>query len=115
MRALRRLMVVQASTKRYPPVDVATRTRGAAVTNLSSLMVCPLDPVGSEVQRYETLDLPVNTFQTFTQRCDVIAGDVLVVDGVDYMVHAVSDWDGPSARPADHLLHLYVHRVAKPA
>ncbi len=111
MKRLRRMMTVRASTKRFPAMDAGKR--GAAAAHLASLVVCPLDPVGSEAQRWETLDIPVDARQTFTQKCDVIAGDVLVVDGVDYPVHLVRDWDGPSRRDGDRLLHLILQRPAR--
>lgn len=107
----RDLCTVTASTKRN--ADLGSGRTGAPATNLSSLLVTPLWPVGqSTVQRF-ALARPAETKECFHVPTaggslpDVVEGDVLVVSGTDYPVQHVAEWtDGDVP-----CLHIIVHQV----
>lgn len=61
--AIKRLLKVDASTKRYPAMS--SGKRGAPVANLTGLRSTPLDPFTPDLARREALDTPHTLLQTF--------------------------------------------------
>lgn len=86
---------VTASTKRNTTTGGRT---GAATTNLSSLLITPLWPLNQETTRALGIDSPREFRQCFhvpngtTTLPDVMEADLLVVNGVEYPVYYVGEW-----------------------
>lgn len=98
-----------ASTKRSP--TLAGGKVGAAVENIASLKCYPLvqlrDP--ALVERYATKAASL-IYETFVQDgVDVLAGDVLVISGTDYLVVGVNAYPWPG--PGGNRLHIIVEEV----
>ena len=89
--SFKRMANVDCSTKRVPAfVD---NERGPAIEYLTGLKCLPLDPVTPETEFLPILDSPFQNRETSLQGDpDIVKGDILVVDGVDYKINAVSDW-----------------------
>jgi hypothetical protein len=89
------LSIVACSTKR---ASIAAGKRAAPSANLLGLFCTPLDPVDSELASRAGLSTPLEVWQTFIEGTpDIIAGDVLTVEGTDYPIRAVwdySNWNG---------------------
>jgi len=92
MRSFGRMATVTATLKRPP--DIAGGQRGEPVpVDGWTAEVLPLMPVDAHTQQVAGLDTPVGVLQTFAQGdIDIRAGDVLVVDGVEYPVRWVEYW-----------------------
>ena len=89
-----KLATVTASTKRSPAVSsgkIGTRT-----TQVASLMCTPIDPISSAQAGFEdepVLDAHVQLFQTYCESTvDILQGDQLTANSVDYTVKSVSNW-----------------------
>lgn len=87
---LRRMLTVTASTKRAPAI--ASGKRGAAATNVASLLCMPLDPVDPELRQRLALNTPHELLQTMTLETDIREGDILVVAGKEYPVRSCAEW-----------------------
>jgi hypothetical protein len=84
---------VVASTKRAPDVNVTTGKAGAPVIFIDYLECFPPVSVSSPMEWRETLQLKtlVNLLETYVQGdLDIIAGDVLTINGKDYPVRFVN-------------------------
>jgi len=104
---------IQSSTKRNS--DLGNGIRGGAVTYLTSLMITPLYPLSGQTVRMLNLS---GAQLRETKECfhlpgagsalpDVREGDRLVLDGVEYPVSYVAEWqdaDLPS-------LHIVVGEI----
>nr|ASV43905.1 hypothetical protein [Hot spring virus BHS1] len=68
---------------------------GAAPTTILTGLACtPLDPVSAETQTRLKLDSPYELRQcSFQSGHDIRKGDLISLDGVDYPVRAVEDYD----------------------
>ena len=85
------LATVTASTKRAPALSGGKR--GAATTNIASLVCTPLDPIDPELRSRLAINTPHEVLQTFVETAlDVIEGDLLVVSSIEYPIRAVADW-----------------------
>ncbi len=87
-----RLAVLTCAVKRLAPMD-STGKRQEAALHLESLKCMPLDPVDEEIRREAELSKPFQALQTFLEGdFDIREKDILVVDGVDYVVRAAGAW-----------------------
>lgn len=103
-----RLATVAASTKR-PPV-VSGGKRGTPAAYLSDIRVTPLDPVDPETRQRLALQTPHELLQTFAQGgLDILEGDLLVVDGVEYPVRSAAEWLWRSSE----YVHLIVEELKR--
>jgi hypothetical protein len=101
-----RLATVEAITKRNPAKSGGKV--GAPVEHLTGLKILPLMPVSKEIQEKYQLKSPRLSFVTYIQDVtDILHGDVLVVDSVDYNIIASSPWVG-----IWECLELVVEKVA---
>lgn len=94
-----------AATKR---AEIVSGKRGAPAVNLTGLSITPLDPISPDTQNRLQLDTPFKMRETYTEGdYDIVDGDILTVDSVDYPVRAVEkyEWD------TTHYLHLIVEVV----
>jgi len=99
-----RLATETASTKRNPAI--ASGKRGSPATYLTGLRCTPLDPVDPEMRNRLNLDTPYELLQTFVVGAqDILEGDVLTLNGVDYPIRAVAEWPA-SRQGGDALRHL---------
>lgn len=93
MTAFDKLAKKSASTKRAPTATAAKHV-GAAAENLSGLRCTPLDQSVPESMRELVIDAPYVPLVTVIHGDhDILAGDVLVVDGVEYPIRAVRRFD----------------------
>ncbi|MEM7344588.1 MAG: hypothetical protein AAF485_10120 [Chloroflexota bacterium] len=84
------MATLSANTKRATVVD---GKRAAPSAHLIGLNCTPLDPVSADVAQREQIITPHELKQTFIEGdYDIVEGDVLVVDGVDYPIKSVADW-----------------------
>lgn len=90
-RAFDRMATVTAATKRPP--SMSGGRRGSPVDHLSGFACLPLDPVSADTVQRLGLQTPVRALQTVTKETDIKEGDVLVVDGEEYVIRSVSDWE----------------------
>lgn len=74
-RAMKRLLKVDASTKRQPVISGGKR--GAPATNLTGLRSTPLDPLSPEIAERLALETPHTLLQTFVDGGDVFYDLVL--------------------------------------
>lgn len=89
--SFRRMMVVDASTQR-PPATPGGK-RGTPVEYLLYLKCTPVDPVSPETKLRMGLNSPYAVWQTFVDSdVDIVAGDVMVIEGASYPVRLVADW-----------------------
>ena len=83
-----RAATTTASTKR----ETISNGLSSLETNIASMNIYPLMPLDATLQNYAGLDWR-ETFQTFVDGDeDVLEGDVLVVDDVEYPIRAVEEW-----------------------
>jgi hypothetical protein len=86
-----RLATVTASTKRSP--GVSGGKRGTPALNIASLKCTPLDPVQAETAFRAGLESPFGLLGTFVDAdLDIIQGDILVVDEIEYPIKALEKW-----------------------
>lgn len=77
---------------------VTAKTKRAALTTgwvdeLTGLKCFPLAPVDPETRKRMDLNTPHMVFETFFQDApDIKAGDLLVIDSVEYPVRSVAPW-----------------------
>jgi len=96
-----KLATVTASTKRPPAIS--SGKRGAPAENVASLVCTPLDPcdpgMRAELQQRLALNTPHELLQTFVDSgVDIVEGDLLVVDSVEYPVRSAGQWTwGPTS------------------
>lgn len=93
--SMARFLTVTASTKRAPVI--AGGKRGAAATNVASLLCTPLDPVdsalSSELRQRLALNTPHLLLQTFVAaNLDIERGDILVVGSEEYPIRSCAEW-----------------------
>lgn len=87
-----RLATLTASTKR-PPATSGGKVAVPA-TNLSSLSCTPLDPVDTELRERFGLDTSITVKQSFADGgLDIKAGDILVVNSIEYPIKALGEWE----------------------
>jgi len=87
------LASVTASTKRFASVGASTGLRSAATTSIASLKCTPLDPVDPETKQRLGLDTPHTLLQCYVDAgLDIRAGDILVVDSVEYPIKVCGTW-----------------------
>ena len=93
--SLAKLATVSASTKRAPAIS--SGKRGAAATNLTGLLITPLDPIDPEIRQRLGLNTPHEVYITFVDTAvDIMEGDLLVVGSTEYPVRSVADWSAGS-------------------
>lgn len=85
------LATVTASTKR---ATMSGSKRGSPTTNLASISILPLMPVGDgDIREQLGTSAPFELLQTAVDGdADIREGDILVVDSVEYDVRGVGDW-----------------------
>lgn len=98
-----------ASTKRSPTATGGKT--GAAVENIASFKCYPpvqlRDP--ALVTQYATKAASL-IYETFVQDgVDILAGDVLVIDSIDYLVVGVNSYPWPG--PGGNRLHIIIEGV----
>ncbi|MFN8493133.1 MAG: hypothetical protein U0350_36355 [Caldilineaceae bacterium] len=97
----RSLCTVTASTKRGPQ-DGTTKRRSAPVTHLTSVPITPLWPASEAIVKLLDLNSPRELKECYhvpapgADLPDIVEGDILVVDGVEYDISYVGEW--PSTR-----------------
>lgn len=92
MRSFDRMATVTATLKRPPEMVNGQRGEPVAVDGWTA-QVLPLMPVDARTVQVAGLETPVGLYQTFAQGdVDIRAGDVLVVNGVEYPVRWVGFW-----------------------
>lgn len=90
-------MATQLANTKRNPAAVAGKV-GAPQTNLEGIWIVPLMPVSPEVAEQQQLRSPREAKQTFVETgLDIREGDRLVVDGTEYVIRAVGEWDGAGA------------------
>ncbi|MBN1430446.1 MAG: hypothetical protein JXB07_18900 [Anaerolineae bacterium] len=90
--AFRRMAVLTCSVKRLSPIGIDGK-RTEATMHLTGLPCFPLDPVSEEIRQELELSKPFQALQTFLDGdLDIREKDILVVDGVDYVVRAAGSW-----------------------
>lgn len=91
---------VTASTKRPPAVSGGKV--GSPATNLASVMVVPLLPLGEDLAQEAQLKSTREGKLTYAFPAtgntlpDIVEGDLLVVAGVEYLVKLVKEWQRDS-------------------
>ena len=109
-----RLASKTASVKRAPIVG---GKRGQPATVLSGLVCTPLYPADAGqannlLQRLK-LETPYRLLETFVAgHHDVQGGDTLVIDGDEYTVRAVAEWEMPGI--SRRFTHLTVEELPSP-
>jgi hypothetical protein len=93
MSSFDRLATKTASTKRAP-APTATKHVGAPTTKLTGLKCLPLDPNLSDSVREAVSGAPYVPLQTMIHGdYDILEGDILVVDTVEYPIRVVRRFD----------------------
>lgn len=90
-----------ASTKRPPAVSGGKV--GAPAANLTGLKIVPLLPASADLVQEAQLKNPREGKVTYifpdpeigNTMPDVVEGDLLVVSGVEYLIHMVKEWQRP--------------------
>lgn len=108
-----RLRAVKTATTYRPTVVAGKRTPSTAPAHLSDLSCTPL--VAADVGRLgalveaQVIQSVLNVYETVVLGAglDIIAGDLLEVDSVRYVVRAVASW----VRPVDACTHVTVERI----
>lgn len=92
--AFTHLATKTATTKRGTTSGTPPK-RGAPAAYITTPFAClPLDPLGQELANRLNLQSPYELKQTVVDgSTDIVEGDVLTVDGVDYPVRSVGEWD----------------------
>jgi hypothetical protein len=99
------LATVAASTKRPPATS--SGLRGAPATNLTGLLVTPLDPVDPELRQRLGIDTPHTLLQTFVDGAsDIVEGDWLVIGSDEYPIKRLSAWPAGVTSPVYRQLIL---------
>lgn len=93
----------QAATTKRSPAAVAGKV-AAMATELTSLMIMPLMPVGEDIRAEIALNSPREAKETYCVEVDVLEGDHLVVGGVEYIIRWVGEWPWPDASENFHRL-----------
>ena len=111
MSSFSKLATVSCSTKRATiSGSGVNQKRGAQSTNLSGLLCLPLDPVDPELRERLRIETPHELRQTFIKGDpDILEGDTLVVNSVDYPIKSVAEWVWQD----DEFLHLIVEHLKK--
>lgn len=101
MSAMDAATFLTASTKRPPAVSGGKV--GAPATNLSRVSIVPLLPATADLAQEAQLKNPREGKVTYifpsdgeNTMPDVVEGDLLVVSGVEYLIHMVKEWQRPS-------------------
>lgn len=88
------LATVTASTKRSG--GISDGLEAAYAEEIVSLKCLPLDPVSAEIaQGFEGLSFREILQTQVEGGLDIVEGDLLVVDSVEYPIRAVEDWTWP--------------------
>lgn len=99
---------ITASTKRSPSASAGKR--GAPTTFIASLSCTPLDPVDPETRQRLAINTPHELLQTFVDAgLDILEGDILVVDGVDYPIRSAAQW----AWRNSEFVHLVIEHLKR--
>lgn len=103
-RSFQMMQTVSATTKRTPAkVDGVISD---PIVYLTDLEVLPLMPVSGDIALRYALKSPRESMVTYIlDTYDILEGDVLVVAGVEYPIHAVGSW------PAHEYLEIIVDKV----
>lgn len=85
-----RLATSTASTKRS---TISGGKFGTPAAYLSGLSCLPVMPVSPEVAATLNVEVPYELMETYIDgNIDIVEGDLMTVDGVEYRVRAVGDW-----------------------
>jgi len=93
-----------ASTKRSPAV--AGGKVGEPVSHLTDILIMPLMPAGEDIRAEAALNSPREAKETYCREEDIIEGDHLVVEGVEYIIRWVGEWPWPDASEDFHRLAI---------
>lgn len=90
MTSFSRLATTTATTKR----SVKTGTKfGDPVAHLSEIACLPVMPVDIEVAATLNVEAPFELMETYVDTAyDIVDGDLMTIDGIEYRVSAVGDW-----------------------
>lgn len=103
-----RAATLEASTKR--PTALVSGRRGTPALHLASIRVTPLDPVDAETRQRLALNTPHELLQAFVDGgLDIVEGDLLVVDGVEYPVRSAGQW----AWRGSEFVHLVLEELKR--
>ena len=113
--AMRRMMTVSASTKRATH-SLSTGKRATPATYLTGVACMPLDQVGTQETRARMqsmgIDTPLKLFQTVVSGAhDIIKGDTLTVDAVDYAIRDAEPWAADTTPAGQGYIRLILEMV----
>lgn len=90
MTSFERLATTTASTKRSVK---AGSQFGEPTSNLSGVACLPVMPIDPQVAATMNVEAPYELMETFVDGViDIVEGDLMTVDGIEYRVRAVGDW-----------------------
>lgn len=88
-------LATKTATTKRASVSGTPPKKGAAAAYITTPFAClPLDPVSQELANRLNLQSPYELKQTVVDgSLDIVEGDVLTMDGVDYPIRSVGEWD----------------------
>ncbi len=99
-RAAERMFTARIKVVRTPPMDTATRTKGAPEVAYEQLMVSPIDPISRDTLQRILTESPVDLYETIVKNDDnvitILKGDE-VTDLDTHKLYKVRDplvWPG---------------------
>ena len=99
------MATVMASTRRSG--GISDGLEAAYAEEIVSLKCLPLDPVSAEIaQGFEGLSFREILQTQVEGGLDIVEGDLLVVDSVEYPIRAIEDWTWPPDGKNCMLLYL---------
>lgn len=99
---------ITASTKRSPAASGGKR--GVPTTFIATLQCAPLDPVDPETRQRLAINTPHELLQTFVDAgLDILEGDILVVDSVDYPIRSAAQWSWRGSE----FVHLIIEELKR--
>ena len=96
-------MLSKTAYKKSAPAVVGGK-RVAPTAGTTPIPCSPLDPASADTLTRPELGSPYIKYETFVTDTTIGEGDILTVDGTDYAVRCVDDWE----HNGDHLVHLVV-------
>lgn len=96
--AMKRMMSFTVSTKRRPLPDTSGK-QAAPTTYLAKLKTTPIDPLSIDefhnIRERFGIDGPSIMYGAYTQTTqDVRVGDIIVSEGIDYVIKGLGRWRG---------------------
>jgi len=94
---MQRAMRCEVTIKRRPPAT-SNGVQGVPEVHISSLKTTPVDPFASdrmlEIREAYKIEFPYNVYACYCEATnDIRSGDILVYNGIEYVVCGVAAWD----------------------